>query len=311
MSDRDSVARPRVAFVLSGGGSHGAAQVGMLQALLEAGIVPDLMVGCSVGALNAVYIADDPTIERTRALGDLWLSLSRRDVFGPPHPRMILNALARKDHVYDNAALRRLIDRICPVIDLADLAVETHIVTTDLDAARPTWWTYGPARPILTATTSLPGIFPPVLMPGPDGPTRHVDGGVVAPIPVHRAAELDADVVYVLDVARGTAPPPLRLNAFEVLLRSFSISRYAPVADLAAAARPGQEIVVLPCPDTFGRDMRDFGNTAAYIELARLACTEFLADRAALAALPASGRPKWRQRVRAARSLRRATAAVA
>lgn len=270
--------RPRVAFALSGGGSHGAAQVGMLQGLLGAGIVPDVMVACSVGALNAVYVGADPSVERVDRLEEMWRSLQRRDVFGSTR-HLVLNALARRDHVYDHSALIRLIDRICPVIDLADLRVETHVVTTDLDAGRPVWWDYGPARPVLAATTSLPGAFPPVLLPGPFGATRHVDGGVVAPIPVQRALDLGVDVVYVLDVTSGTAPAPRRLNAFGVLLRSFSISRYANLPVTADDAR----VVVLPGPDTTGRDMRDFAHTAAYIEQAREATAALLADGAALA----------------------------
>jgi len=277
----DAVTRPRVAFALSGGGAHGAAQVGMLQGLFGAGIQPDVIVGCSVGALNAVYVAADPTPAGAERLGDLWRSLSRRDVFGSRRRHTLLNALARRDHVYENTALLQLIDRICPVHDLADLHVETHIVTTDLDAGRPVWWTSGPAHDILAASTCLPGVFAPVVLPGEHGSSRHVDGGVCAPIPVAHAASLDVDVVYVLDVARGTAPAPERLNAMEVLLRSFSISRYANVPDPATVARPGQEIVYLPSPDTFGRDMRDFSNSVAYIEEARVATAEMLADRPA------------------------------
>lgn len=279
MTRRTDATRPRVAFALSGGGSHGAAQVGMMQALLDAGIVPDVLVGCSVGALNSVYVAADPTPARLDALADLWRSLTRRDVFGSPHRKTVLNALARRDHVYDNSALLRLITRMCPVIDLADLRVETHVVTTDLDAARPVWWTHGPARPIMQATTALPGVFAPVLMPGRPGPSRHIDGGVAVPVPTARAASLDVDQVYVLDVAKGTAPAPQRLNAVEVLLRSFSISRYANQPDAAALARPGQEIILLPQPDTVGRDLRDFSNTAAYIDQAREATAELLAGR--------------------------------
>jgi len=78
MSELAQQTRPRVAFALSGGGAHGAAQVGMLHALLEAGIVPDVMVGCSVGALNAVYVAADPTPARTADLARLWLTLQRK-----------------------------------------------------------------------------------------------------------------------------------------------------------------------------------------------------------------------------------------
>src|SRR5881409_816695 len=75
-----TAARPREAVVFSGGGSLGAAQVGALQALFEAGIVPDLVVGCSVGALNATFLAVDPTAARVNELEQLWRGMTREAV---------------------------------------------------------------------------------------------------------------------------------------------------------------------------------------------------------------------------------------
>src|ERR1700758_2284088 len=74
--------RPLTAFVLSGGASLGALQVGMLEALYEAGITPDLLVGASVGALNAGFVASRPQSPQTaRDLGRVWRDLQREDVF--------------------------------------------------------------------------------------------------------------------------------------------------------------------------------------------------------------------------------------
>ena len=74
--------RPRTAFVLSGGASLGALQVGMLRALYERGVVPDLLVGTSAGALNAAFVASRP---QSRAsidqLARIWRDLHREDVF--------------------------------------------------------------------------------------------------------------------------------------------------------------------------------------------------------------------------------------
>ena len=278
MFRRNQATRPRVAFALSGGCAHGAAQVGMLQALFEARIVPDVLVGTSVGAMNAVYVAADPTAARARDLGRLWHTIGRREVFGTSR-HAVVNALARRDHIYENTALQALIRRICPVIDLSDLAVETHVVTTDLDAGTPVWWREGPAAPVLLASTAIPGVFPPVLMPGRERPSRHIDGGVTVPVPVSYAASLDVDVVYVLDVTGDNRPAPERLNAAGVFLRSFSISRYANTPAPTTLARPGQQVVVLPAPNTSGRSIRDFSNTAAYIEQAYFAASEMLATQ--------------------------------
>jgi len=289
-----------VAFALSGGGSHGAAQVGMLSALLSAGIVPDVLLGCSVGALNATFLAAEPTPDRVEELACVWRSLTRKDVFGSQRRRTIVNALARRDHLYEPTALSALIDRLCPVQDLAELPVETHIVTTDLEAGRPTWWTSGPAREVLRASASLPAVFPPVWLPSDSGPRRHVDGGVVAPIPVARATSLAVGTVYVLDVAGDHTPAPGRISALGVLLRSFAISRFANLPDPGELARPGQEVVVLPCPDLGDLDIRDFSQTRTQMDQARAMCATFLAER-----LPAPvhepDRPGWlRRRMRPA-----------
>ncbi len=278
MFRRSQATRPRVAFALSGGCAHGAAQVGMLQALFEAHIVPDVLVGTSVGAMNAVYVAADPTPSRARELAKIWKGIGRKEVFGTSR-QAVVNAIARRDHIYENSALQTLIRRICPVIDLADLAVETHVVTTDLDAGTPVWWSEGPAAPVLLASTSIPGVFPPVLMPGHDGPSRHIDGGVTVPVPVSYAASLGVDVVYVLDVTADNRPAPERLNAASVFLRSFSISRYANNPEHTSLAGPGQQVIVLPAPDTNGRSIRDFSNTTTYMEQAYFAASEMLAKQ--------------------------------
>lgn len=100
-----------MAFVLPAGGSAGATQVGMLQALLEAGIRPDLLVGSSVGALNAAFIATDPTLQRVKQLRSIWSSITRPDIFGSGWSRTLMRLALRQEHVYDAAPLRTLISR--------------------------------------------------------------------------------------------------------------------------------------------------------------------------------------------------------
>ena len=73
-----------VAFVLSGGTSLGAVQVGMLMGVFEAGIVPDLLVGTSVGAINAASVGQGFTKSRLQNLASIWSELKTRDVFGRP-----------------------------------------------------------------------------------------------------------------------------------------------------------------------------------------------------------------------------------
>lgn len=259
----------RVAFVLPAGGSGGAAQVGMLLALFEAGIRPDFLVGCSVGALNATFIAADPTTERAAALGAIWSTIGRTDVFGSGWWRSLLRLALRREHVYDDAPLRALIRRFCPLSDLAEAAIPVHIVTTDLDEGVARWWNRGPCAELLYASACLPGLLPPAVVDG----HRHVDGGVLHPVPVQRAVELDATTIYVLGDDDLRAPPPGRLSALQVLLRSFTISRYTRLPDLTTLAHPGQRVIVVRGASTAGIDIRDFSHTSRLVtesrELAR------------------------------------------
>ena len=99
------------AFVLSGGGSLGSIQVGMLLGLAEAGITPDLIVGTSVGALNGGWIAGRSDHDGALALADLWRTLSRRKVF-PTSPSMgLLGFLGRRPHLVSDSGIRSLLQQ--------------------------------------------------------------------------------------------------------------------------------------------------------------------------------------------------------
>ena len=255
----------RDAFVLSGGGSLGAIQVGALQALLEAGITPDVLVGCSVGALNAAFIGADPSVERVAALESLWLSIDRADVF-PSSRRSIAGHLVRRDtHLYEPHGLRDLVDKFVPAADLADLAVPVHVVTTDLLSGEPVWWTSGDPRQVLVASASLPGLFPPVAL----ADSLHVDGGVTCPVPVQRAVEIGADRIWVIDVTGGSlGRRDARMTALDILLTSFAISRFR-LATLELPTPAGRPVIPMPRVELGHHEMRDFSRTAQLIEMGR------------------------------------------
>ena len=166
-----------VAFVLEGGGSYGAAQVGMLHALLEAGIVPDLVVGTSVGALNGALLAAWPDPWRSLDdLAEMWRGVRRRDVL-PVRPARALRALAgRASALVPNDGLGRLIDRWLPVSRLEQLAVPFAAVATDIVSGEPVVLRTGDARSALLASSALPGVYPPVRVGG----RELVDGGTKA-----------------------------------------------------------------------------------------------------------------------------------
>jgi NTE family protein len=256
------VSAPEVAFVLPAGGSTGAVQVGILRALAERGILPDVVIGCSVGALNATFFALDPGIEQARQLVRVWHMLGRRDVFGAGRARTLARIIRRHDHIYDPCPLQSLIRSLIPLGDLADAPIPVHVVTTDLDLGLARWWTKGPAQDLLYASACLPGLFPPLIIDG----RRHVDGGVLEPVPVKRAVDTDATVIYVLSENFGPGQDvPSRMGALDVLIRSFGVSRYARLPDPTSLARPGQRVIVVPGAPTEGIDITDFSCTRQLI----------------------------------------------
>lgn len=254
-------------FVLGGGGALGAFQVGGLLALAEAGVLPDALFGCSAGALNAAFLASDPSLERARALADWWSDSSSRRVLAPgrwSQVRGMVSAVAsRADALLDEGPLRVLVSTHVGAHDVSELAVPLTVTTTCLDCGVAVHADRGPLTDLLVASCSLPGLFPPVRLP--DG-HLHVDGGVVCGVPIEAAlaAAGPEDVVYVLDCAlapvtgtpgvcsalaydgpttacglgttavRWQAPAEQRRGALEVVLRSFAVARA--VANRASVA---------------------------------------------------------------------------
>ena len=103
---------PRAAFVLAGGAALGAMQAGMVHALYEHGIAPDLLIGTSAGALNAAFLASRPaTVATAEELAAVWRGLRRSDSL-PMRPATLVSGLAgRRDHLIPDQALRRLAAR--------------------------------------------------------------------------------------------------------------------------------------------------------------------------------------------------------
>jgi NTE family protein len=269
----------RDAVVCSGGGNLGAAQVGMLQVLLAEGIQPDVAVGCSVGALNATYLAVNPNLERLRYLETVWRSLDTNDVFTGSRRSVASHLLRRDAYLFEPDGLRALIARCIPVSDLSQTAIPVHVVTTDLERGLPAWWSSGSPGDILAASACLPGIFPPVTLDA--GP--HVDGGVLCPVPVDKAVELGAERIWVLDVTGDRTPAlPAHPSALDVLLTSFAVARKALLPDTAELVTSGRQIISISLPEIPNLDVRDFSRTGELVEAGRQAAQR------ALAALPAA-----------------------
>ena len=227
------------ALVLSGGGSLGAVQVGMLQALADRGVEPDLLIGTSAGAINAAYVAgrgmDADALEE---LASIWRGLRRQDVF-PFDPIQHVSAVAGlRPSLCSNRNLRRLIARHLSYERIEDAAVQLHVVTTDLLSGTEVLLSSGDAASAVLASASIPGVFPAVEREG----LTLVDGGVANNAAVSQAVELGADVVYVLPAgfacaleraprtALGAAVQALTLLIEQRLI--LDVARFAPEVDV-------------------------------------------------------------------------------
>ena len=186
----------RTAFVLSGGGSLGAMQVGMLQALTEAGVQPDLLIGTSVGAVNAAWIGGCPDHEGALRLGEIWRTLRRQDIFPLSPWSSARGLLGRSNHMISNLSFREVLAKHMPYERLEQAAVPVHVITTELKTGRSVLISSGPAVPALLASTAIPGVFPPVTI----GRREFIDGGVANHTPIAAAIELGAERIFVLPV---------------------------------------------------------------------------------------------------------------
>jgi len=212
-------------FVLSGGGSRGAGQVGMLRVLGEAGIVPDVLVGGSVGAINACFVGSHPTPQALDELTDRWLGMSEEVLCGRRRG-VVLNVARRRPYLFSADRIRRMVAAWVPTYHLQDLAIPVRVATTDIATGRPVHHDRGYIPDVLAASAALPAIFPPVVLRGPDGPMTHVDAGVAENVPLSGAAAIarPGDRVWVLDVTRSPSTPRTLRNPLDVLIASLAAS---------------------------------------------------------------------------------------
>ena len=195
--------RPHTAFVLSGGASLGAMQVGMARALYERGIAPDLLVGTSAGALNAAFLATrPPTSATTDELASVWRDLRRDDVF-PIGVRTLVGGLTNHlDHLVADRGVRRLARQHLQIERLEDTRVPLHLVAFDVLSGEEVRLSEGPALDALLAAAAIPGLLPPVEWGG----RLLVDGGVVDNTPISHAVALGAERIYVLSTTDPIPP---------------------------------------------------------------------------------------------------------
>lgn len=268
-----------LAFVLSGGGSYGAVQVGMLRALGEAGIKPDLVVGTSVGALNGVRFAASPG-DAIESLTELWISLENSRIFGGRTKvgrtwSAIRRGLRRNTSaVCSPDGLRALIEANIALPYVEDLPIRTGIVVTDAILGRPKVVTQGQVGPLLQATAALPGIFPPVKVEG----CYYIDGGVTANVPIRQAVGLGARSLVVLNANPPSMPGTIPTNVVGSVLHASMIMLRNQRADADEELKGKMPILHLPQPTPPELSSFDFSTAAELIEAGESATRSFLSE---------------------------------
>jgi NTE family protein len=271
-----------VAFVLGGGGVLGAHEVGMLRALSEAGVEPDLILGTSVGAINgAVVAARGGTPDAIDHLTELWTTMGDEDIFSGSVFARVGTLVRSRTHLYSSEPLRQLLEAHLPVARIEDLAVPFQCVAASIERAGAHWFAEGPLVDAVLASTAVPGLFPPVEVGG----EHFLDGGLVHSIPVGRAVRLGAKTIYVLHVGRIEEPLTEPTNPLQVGLVAFEIARRHRFVE-EMARLPGEVTVHVmptgdpPKPTELAQQLRyrDFSKVHSRIDQAYEASVDYLED---------------------------------
>ncbi len=196
-----------IAFVLSGGGSRGAFEVGALRALLSHGIKPDMLVGSSAGAVNAAGLALDPTLSGVRRLEALWLDMDQDDFYTSNPILTALRLVFRRPSLYSSQRMYRLVG--AEVHNQApNFAAIPHVglYLTAVDLERGELHIFGddPSESVVDgvmASTAIQPFFPPWRYRG----RSFVDGGLISNLPLMAALERGATEIYALDVTLSSS----------------------------------------------------------------------------------------------------------
>ncbi|MCH1865679.1 patatin-like phospholipase family protein [Nocardioides sp. CFH 31398] len=274
---------PTTAFVLGGGGVLGAVEVGMLGALLDAGVVPDLVLGTSVGALNGALLAQDPDPAVVARLTGLWReAATTRDVYGDGPLATVRRAVATGTHLYSADPLTRRLREELGDVRLEDLPVRLEVCASSIERAAEHWFTTGPVVDAVIASAAVPGLLPPARVDG----EHYLDGGITNSIPLGRAVAQGATRVFVLQVGRIDRPLSVPRRPWEVARVSFEIARrhrFHRELEEARASERAVEVHVLPAAGTSERDdrllsHRDFSDVEDRITATRAAAAAYLDD---------------------------------
>lgn len=267
-----------VFYAMAGGGSHGAVQWGLLQALSETDLTPDGIVGTSAGALSGVIMAEDPPSGLNR-LAYIWGQLDAGHVVGENWLARLANA--RQIALLDNRTEERTLESLLTATTFEDLALPFSAVATDVATGGAVIVDSGPLIPALLASSAIPGALPPVEIDG----RWLFDGLASANLPAVPALRQGAGSIVVLDTG-GRDPGVINQSARRVISRLSSILGTAQRVDQLRDSASRVPVVLLPTPGGLAGNL-DFRHTM------QSAATAYSSARSFLAALvrERAGRP--------------------
>ena len=259
----EAAGRPHTTFVLAGGGSFGAIQVGMLREFVARGITADAVIGSSVGAINGAAFAGAPNADGVALLEAIWRGLRRSEVF-PLRWQAVTALLGRRDFVVDPDGLRALLERHLRYRNLEEAAVPLHVVATDLLGGGTVRLSRGPVVDAVMASCAIPAAFPPVRI----GERYLIDGAVASNTPIGVAVACGAKRVIVLPTGFACALKAPPRGAIACALQAITLLTAHQLVGEIEQFRSQVEIVTVPplCP--LAVSPYDFSHGAELIERA-------------------------------------------
>jgi len=276
----------QIAFVLSGGGNLGAVQVGMLRALDEHGVRPDLIVGCSVGAVNGAAYAAEPDHRGVERLDRIWGRIADGDPDLMPtsrftHPTV---QMARKgESIHDQSRLEQLLDDELAAKTFSQLTIPFTCVATDVDMADEVWFDTGRLIPAILGSAALPAVYPAKEYAG----RTLIDGGVLKEVHTEKAVELGATDIYLLHVGHLQGRGMEVQRPFDGAMRAYWTARRYRLAEDLRQVPDSCEIHVMPAGSSPVLRFDDFTQGRELAQLAYEASIEYL--RTGISPRPVSG----------------------
>lgn len=250
-----------VAFVFSGGASHGAIQAGMLRALERADVSPDIVFGTSVGAMNAAYVAGGGDAD---GLVDIWLSLRGAKVF-PLNPALGLKAfLGKSRNFVSNQGVKRVLRDNVAFTNLEDADIPITVMATDVQTGEEVALSTGPAIQAILASAALPGVFPPIRI----GEHMCIDGGIANNTPISAAIEAGATEVWVLSTGYSCDLREPPKSAFATTMHSVGMLVQQRLQVETQNANYPVPVRLIPPPCPMSVMPTDFTQSGELIELA-------------------------------------------